>query len=226
MEISHLTAEVLGFGSQTQFGHGESKASNPMNNIKFVEMTVGTIFDIKLFTKSTEQIHTVQDPSEYKVDKLVESINIVLASAGILMSVQDDVTQLSANEYPVIIEFSRAIASVFSLPPLVHLFDKPYSQSTQINWKPAPQMLCIATDLIEPCSYGSSTVNYLRVVNQTNETFGQLQHMVFNPVIYHRVNRNFIQTINIVLCDEYLRQYELGTSTVTVTLSVRERWRS
>jgi hypothetical protein len=95
-----------------------------------------------------------------------------------------------------------------------------------VNWPDPTKMLCIATDLIAPCSYGSSCVNWLRIINQSTD-YDQMQHMVFNPVIYHAINRNFTQTINSWVCDEKLNQYDFGSEPVIIALSIRHKeWKS
>ena len=214
-------ATALGF-STARFNKGEHKSASPVNTELFenVEAEIKLTLELEDETK----IVSVQEPSEYTLTHLLEEIAKALAAGktGVSLSVNTSGTRISSSDPSVSIEFSARVAKTLGLPNVIYTVQNVYSQPTYVSWEPAPSIMCISCDIIHPTTYGSKTTSWLRVLQQS-PSYGQAQHITFNPPTFHAVTKQFFQTIHIQITDENNRQFDFGDHGVTLTLQFRAK---
>lgn len=218
--ISSNLAEILGF-DRTELPYGAFNAMRAADEDKFTELPINTLLEFKVLNDWLPQDYNVPEPSSYDMSGLIQSINSTLNSIQLSLT-SNETIRITSSTFPLVLEFGNRLSKILNIPPLIYLDSGTFENSVKVKWPIPKKMLCIGTDLIVPCSYGSSTVNWLRIINQS-EDYDNTQHIVFNPVIYHSINRNFTQSINSWLCDEKSNQYDFGSEPVIIALSIRRK---
>ena len=221
LTVPKSIAQVLGFFINN-FEPGEHKATATVNPSLFpdIEEDEDILFELRPIPNEVNVL--VDEPQNYKFEDVIKNINLSLLPSKVQLQIRQDESAVTSETSKTRLKLSKRLASTLGLPTLFFTNNGVYRQSTVVQWTPEPQMLCIASDLIHPISYGSMTVNWMRILSQSRE-YGRMQHVTLNPIIYHPLNKSFITSVNINITDEFLNQYHFGSQAVTVSLSFRRR---
>jgi len=223
--IPRNIAAILGF-HETEFGPGQHAAVHPVSPTSFLNLPLDGELSFKLTSLPTPQTVTVNEPRVYSCESLVRSINEAFNSKNIPLQFRASFQGTSVSTTDPTgwrLKFSPKIKHIFSLPNDIEVKKgRNYSRFNFIQWDPRPYTLNVACDLVEPTSFGSKFVNFLRIFEQS-EVYDKPRCEKFNPVQYHPVCKSFFQTIKITILDDFRNQYDFGDAPVTIALQFREK---